>query len=79
MYTLNLPEVTLQFFLLKQSRYNRPHEDFIGDGPNHKVAKDTHRTNPAGATKQSNFIYITTKGIQNALHEVLKQREKVIE
>lgn len=50
-YKLNVPEVSLQFLLLKQGRHNWPHEDFIGEGPNHKVAKDTHRTDPAGAAE----------------------------
>lgn len=50
----NLPEVSFQFFLLKQSRDNWPHEDFIGEGSNHEVTEDTHRTNPTGAAKTQN-------------------------
>lgn len=49
---LNVPEVSLQFLLLKQSRHDRPHEDFIGDGSDHKVAEDADRTDPAGAAKE---------------------------
>lgn len=55
---LKLPEVSLQFFLFKQGGHNRTHEDFIGDRSNDKVSKDTHRTDPARAAKQRNFIYL---------------------
>lgn len=52
-----LPEVAFQFFLLKQSWHNWPHEDFIGNGPDYKVSKDTDRTDPTSAAKQS-LIYV---------------------
>lgn len=55
-FVLNLPEVSLQFFLLKQRRHYWPHENFIGNGPNHKVTEDTHRANPSCAASKKTFL-----------------------
>lgn len=50
-YKHNLPEVSFQFFLLEHSGHNWPHEDFIGDGSNDKITKNTQRSDPTSAAK----------------------------
>lgn len=50
-----LPEISLQFFLLKQSWYNRTHQDFIGNGSDQEVSKDADGTDPAGAERKVDF------------------------
>lgn len=47
-FCIGLPKISLQLFLLNQHGHDGSYQDLVGDGSNHKVAKDAYKSNPAG-------------------------------